>query len=650
MPAIWIIPALPLAAFLIICALFLRPARARFAPLVLIVALVAALALSLAAAAGRWHDPTHAAIEQRVTWLAIAPAVATGAGGLTLEVGALLDPLSAIMLVVVSLVSLLIQIYSIGYMHGDRGYGRYFAFMSLFSFSMLGLVIASNFLELYVFWELVGLCSYLLIGYYYQTTSAANAAKKAFIVTRFGDVGFLIGIIALSYAGGTFNFIELRHVVEGNQLVPFFFGQSAFVTVVALLIFSGAVGKSAQFPLHVWLPDAMEGPTPVSALIHAATMVAAGVYLVARAFFVFQASGAALVVVACIGAFTAFLAATIAVVQSDIKRVLAYSTISQLGYMMLALGAGSVAAGIFHLTTHACFKALLFLCAGSVIHAAGTNDMWEMGGLGRTMKWTAATAAVGALALAGIWPLSGFYSKDAVLATVATSPGLEAALGVGGRDLLLGAGLVVVLLTAFYMTRMWAVTFSGPARDAKRKHAHESPWVMLFPLVVLAALAATGGLLNHAATGMAFNRFLGAHEAHAAHAAWVVWASLGLALLGIASSWAIYGGGRNRVAGIASPGALAVYHFVQHKWWMDDFYHGLVARGVLAASRIFAWVDRHVVNGFVDGAGWLTGVAGRWLRQAETGQLQLYALVLLAAAAVIGFALAYLGVSLAVVP
>ena len=650
MTPIWIIPALPLASFLIIAALFLRPQRARFSAYVLIASLVAALALSLQAALELWHYPALAPLEQRATWLAIHPDSAAGAG-LTLEIGTLLDPLSALMLVVVSLVSLLVQIYSIGYMRGDRGYGRYFAFMSLFSFSMLGLVVANNFLEIYVFWELVGLCSYLLIGYYYQTASAANAAKKAFIVTRFGDVGFLLGIIALSHAGATFNFMQLQRLIETGGLTPFFFGQSVFVTVVALLIFSGAVGKSAQFPLHVWLPDAMEGPTPVSALIHAATMVAAGVYLVARAFFVFHASGSALVVVACIGAFTAFLAATIAVTQSDIKRVLAYSTISQLGYMMLALGAGSVAAGMFHLTTHAFFKALLFLCAGSVIHSVGEGDMWEMGGLGRAMKWTAATAAIGALALSGVWPLSGFYSKDYVLASVATSSGLASALGVGGREVLLGLGLVVVFLTAFYMTRLWAVIFTGKPRGERDErdehghaHAHESPWVMLLPLVVLATLAVFAGLLNHGSTGMLLNRFMGEGEAPHGEAQWLVWVSLGLALTGIATSWAIYGNGRNRVAAVTSAPALAIYRFVQRKWWMDDFYHGVVARGVLAASRVFAWVDRHVVNGFVDGAAWLTGVGGRWLRQAETGQLQLYVLVLLAAVAAAGFVLAYLGI------
>jgi NADH-quinone oxidoreductase subunit L len=644
MTAVWIIPLLPLASFLIIGVLFVRPERSRFAPYVLITSLLAALALSCSAVLGLWQSPTHAPTEMRATWLAINP----NGEGLTLEVGALLDPLSGLMLAVVSLVSLLVQIYSIGYMRGDRGYGRYFAFMSLFSFSMLGLVIANNFLQTYVFWELVGLCSYLLIGYYYQATIAANAAKKAFIVTRFGDVGFLLGIIALSKAGGTFNFLHLQQAIESNSLMPFFFGQSIFVTVCALLIFSGAVGKSAQFPLHVWLPDAMEGPTPVSALIHAATMVAAGVYLVARSFFVFHASGEALLVVACIGAFTAFLAATIAVVQSDIKRVLAYSTISQLGYMMLGLGAGSVAAGMFHLTTHAFFKALLFLCAGSVIHSVGTNDMWEMGGLGRKMKVTAATAAIGALALSGIWPLSGFYSKDHVLATVAMSPSLEAGLGPFGRAVLLATGLAVVFLTAFYMMRLWAVTFTGKARGepAKHEHAHESPWVMLFPLVVLAGLAAVAGLLNHGVTGMPLNYFLGEGEAPHGESAWLVWVSLGLALCGIAVSWAVYGHGRNRVAGVTNAAALVTYRFLQRKWYMDDFYHGVVARTAIAASRVFAWFDRHVVNGFVDGAAWLTGVAGRYFRLAETGQLQFYALVVVVAAALLGFALAFLGIGI----
>ncbi|MDO8489582.1 MAG: NADH-quinone oxidoreductase subunit L, partial [Candidatus Omnitrophota bacterium] len=386
-----------------------------------------------------------------------------------IEVGVLLNPISAVMLLVVCLVSLLVQVYSIGYMKADAGFRKYYAFLSLFSFSMLGLVIANNFLQMYIFWELVGLSSYLLIGHWYHKLAAANAAKKAFIVTRFGDFGFLIAILILATKTGTFNFLQLEHIFSQGLL------SQATITMVALLMFAGAVGKSAQFPLHVWLPDAMEGPTPVSALIHAATMVAAGVYLVARAYFIFSMSATALFVIAVIGAFTAFFAGSIALVQDDIKKVLAYSTVSQLGYMMLGLGVGAFTAGFFHLITHASFKALLFLGAGSVIHAMGTNDIWKMGGLYKKMKVTTLTFLIGGLALAGIFPTSGYFSKDAILIQVFNS----------GHYFLFAMAIVTVGFTAFYVARLFFVVFLSTDKFGTN-HPQESPAVMCVPLIILA--------------------------------------------------------------------------------------------------------------------------------------------------------------------
>jgi len=636
---IWLIPALPLAACLLIGAFCLRD-RQKWAPAFLILALAGSLALSVTAlhakpwlgGLGSGTDEWSAAPspEWRLTWLSIELAVPR----LAIEVGTLLDPLSAVMLVVVSLVALLIQIFSIGYMHGDSGYGRYFAYMGLFSFSMLGLVASNNLLLTYIFWELVGICSYLLIGFWYRKPEAAQAAKKAFVVTRFGDVGFLLGVLALSKSAGTFNFIELHTIIAQHALIPFFFGQSVFVTVVALLIFSGAVGKSAQFPLHVWLPDAMEGPTPVSALIHAATMVAAGVYLVARTYFIFKAAPVALVTVACIGGFTAFMAATMATAQNDIKRVLAYSTISQLGYMMLGLGAGSALAGIFHLTTHAFFKALLFLCAGSVIHAVHSNDLYHMGGLGRAMKITAATTAVGGLALAGIWPFSGFFSKDAILASVMGSQSLAAGIGEPGRLALFGLALLTVLLTGYYTTRMWLLAFTGAPRenplcDLEHK-PHESPAVMTVPLIILAGFALCAGWF-----GGPVRWFFGG--GHGAESLLVTALATGCALLGIIAGWVRF---RPAVAPRTAPAWAGLGRFFADKWYIDAAYQWFATHVILGASLLFAWVDRHVVNGFVDGVAWFTGRVGVAIRRTETGQLQFYALIIFAAAVIAGVVLA----------
>ena len=630
---IYLVPALPLASCILISLCCLQGRRQRLAPLLLIAALAGSLLVSLLLLVGLAGGELSPGPRHLFPWLAVQASDPP----LVLQFGFLLDGLSALMMVLVSAVALLVQVYSIGYMRGDDGYGRYFAFMALFSFSMLGLVTASNLLQTYVFWELVGLCSYLLIGFWYRKPEAANAAKKAFVVTRFGDVGFLLGVLALSYSAGTLDLGGLQRIIAGGELRPFFFGASAFTTVVALLIFSGAVGKSAQFPLHVWLPDAMEGPTPVSALIHAATMVAAGVYLVARTYFIFEASPYALGVVALVGVVTAFLAASIALSQHDVKRILAYSTISQLGYMMLALGAGGYVAGMFHLTTHAFFKALLFLCAGSVIHAVHSNDIRDMGGLARRMPITALTCAVGALALAGIPPLSGFFSKDEVLSCVVTSSSLVMLVGETGRRVVLGAALAVVFMTACYMGRMWLVVFAG-RRGESADHAHESPLVMTGPLALLALLAAGAGVLNLPALHHPLGQLLGEGEPAAA-VPWVATSSVAIGLAGLALAAAIYGLRLLDLGRIKSGWPLALYRGSQQNWYLDAFYTLVVARAVLVGADIIAWVDRHVVNGMVDGVGWLAGRAGTGLRRAHTGQLQVYAYVLVSAAVLVVLAL-----------
>src|SRR5437762_10090082 len=403
------------------------------------------------------------------------------AGDFETSVVALVDPLTGVMLLVVTGVGTLIHVYSIGYMHDDPGYARFFAYLNLFVFSMTMLVLAGNFLLLYVFWEAVGLCSYLLIGFWYTRDSAAAAGKKAFIVNRVGDFGFGLAVMWIWIAFGT---LDYAAVFKGAEtLAP------ATATGIALLLFMGACGKSAQVPLHVWLPDAMEGPTPVSALIHAATMVTAGVYVVARSHVLFDRSPTAMLVVAIVGCATAFFAATIGLVQTDIKKVLAYSTVSQLGYMFLACGVGAFTAGIFHLMTHAFFKALLFLAAGSVIHAmGGEQEMPKMGGLGRKIKWTYATMFIATLAIAGIPPFAGFFSKDAILFATFQS-------GAGDRiRTLYVLGLLAAVLTAFYMFRLIFLTFHGkPRYDEHKVHVHESPWSMRGPLVVLAILSVAGG-------------------------------------------------------------------------------------------------------------------------------------------------------------
>ena len=626
---LWLIPLAPLFAALVAGGLALTRRAERAAPLLTIAALV----LSSATALG--HFPDRARPEAGTVfldWLTLS-------SGPPIVLGVHLDALAWTMVAVVCFVSILVQVYSIGYMQGENGYARYFSYLSLFTASMLGLVVADNLFQLYVCWELVGICSYLLIGFWWTKPSAANAAKKAFVVTRFGDVGFLLGILLLVSVAGSFQFDAVTQTVtriaQGDlTAVPLVTAQT-FLTLAPLLLFCGAIGKSAQFPLHVWLPDAMEGPTPVSALIHAATMVAAGVYMVARLFPIFAASSVAMNTVLLIGTITAFLAATIALVQVDIKKVLAYSTISQLGYMMLGLGAGGQTAGMFHLVTHAMFKALLFLGAGSVIHAlhhaADPNDLRGMGGLSRRMRVTALTTGIGVLALAGFPLLSGFWSKDAILGAALEngSPTAYFALVIG---------IIVAALTAFYSTRMWMLAFAGEPRSEAAEHARESPAVMTIPLVLLAVPSILlGGILYSGGRFAAFLSETGAAHAEPMHI-WLIGVTSVAALGGIGLAWRLY-----RTADPAADPVQRVpgYVLFAHLWYIDDFWNAVGARGSLALGSAVAWFDRNVVDGAVNAVGAVCRKSGEELRRTTNGQAQSYAAVVFAALviALLAFAL-----------
>ncbi|MFA5308303.1 MAG: proton-conducting transporter membrane subunit [Dehalococcoidales bacterium] len=644
---IWLIMLLPLFAF-IINGLLLRPFIDRKSK---IYGYVTILAIGLSAVFSVWalgsvmSADSHEIAVPDVSWLAI--------GNFHFHVGIIMDQLAAVMAVVVSVVSLMVQIYSLGYMqHDEAGYYRYYTYMSLFTFSMLGLVLSDNLLFTFVFWEMVGLCSYLLIGFWFHKKSAADAAKKAFIVTRIGDFGFLAGILILYFNTQTFDILQLHTLAVTGVL-----GGSA-LTWACIGLFGGAVGKSAQFPLHVWLPDAMEGPTPVSALIHSATMVCAGVFLVARTMPLFVFSHDAITIVAVIGGFTAIFAATMGLVANDIKRVLAYSTISQIGYMMLGLGAAgmavsaeisgghlhttaeemviiakaAVAVGMFHLFTHAFFKALLFMGSGSVNHATGTFDMRQMGGLRKTMPWTYATFLIGSLSLAGIWPLAGFWSKDEILATAFTS-----------QPVLFWLAMITVFLTAFYMFRAIFMTFHGEYRGGAKEeghdysHTHESPWVMVGPLVFLAALAVCAGWWN---VGGNFSTFFG-HEVesgagflnffkvftHTVNGVPLPLISLIVALLGIFGAYAVY---LKKWVTAESIGRIfgPLYKLVYRKYFFDELYENIIVKLVLMKNLFtgFKLFDEKGIDGAVNGAGAIITGGGNTIRRAQTGQLQLYGL------------------------
>ena len=532
---------------------------------------------------------------------------------LHIDMGILLDPISVMMLVVISTVSLMVHVYSLGYMKGERGFQRYYAFLSLFTMSMMGLVVATNIFQMYLFWELVGVSSYLLIGFYYTKKEAVAASKKAFIVTRFADLGFLVGILFYGYYAGTFSFTpEVRLLAAAGTMIPLALG----------LMFIGGAGKSAMFPLHIWLPDAMEGPTPVSALIHAATMVVAGVYLVARMFPLFIGyAPEVLHWTAYIGAFTALYAAVVACVQSDIKRVLAFSTISQIGFMIVALGVSTSAdphagglgymASMFHLFTHAMFKALLFLGAGCIIHAVHSNEMSAMGGLRKYMPVTHATFLVACLAIAGIWPLSGFFSKDEILtACFAFSPAM-------GWLMTAIAGL-----TAFYMFRLYYNIFWG--RENRELHAahkpHEAPLTMTLPLVFLAAVTLVGGAIP-------FGKFVSSDGmSYTIHIDWrVAGVSLCVAAAGIALATWMYLRERQPVADRLALRFRGLHRAAYNRFYIDDVYqfvtHKVIFRFV---STPIAWFDRHVVDGFMNLLARAAGGAAYAIRDMQSGSVQRY--------------------------
>jgi NADH-quinone oxidoreductase subunit L len=599
------------------------------------------------------------AISMVVAYAALTHAAPFGEGGhgvhlwdwipareFTVEAGFYVDTLTACLLIVVTTIGMLVHVYSIGYMAHDPGYWRFFAYLNLFMFSMLLLVLADSWLLVFAGWELVGLSSYLLIGFWYRKRSAALAAKKAFIVNRVGDVGFALGIMAIWVNTGAVDgqhTLNIRESIE--KLVTQGDANTIPLTIVALLVFAGAMGKSAQFPLHVWLPDAMEGPTPVSALIHAATMVNAGVYLIARANLLFAAAPSALVVVAAIGIFTAILAASIAMTQTDIKRVLAYSTLSQLGYMFAALGVGAFTAAIFHLMAHGFFKGLLFLDSGSVIHSVHEEqDMRRMGGLSKKIPLTYATMFIGSLAISGIPPLAGFFSKDEILGEAFKL----------GFPWVWAIGLVVALMTAFYMFRLMGLTFWGTFRGPRElwDRIHESPAVMTLPLVLLAIPSALLGLWlglpfgNTTLHGWLEPVFAeGVELLHHAEAEYqlfgldgaLIGASVAVAALGIAAAWRLFGidslGIRirpqpERVRELtATNGATRfLYRASLNKWWFDDLNDLLFMRiGGRVAAGLW-WFDREIVDGIVNGLGAATRGAGSRLSEIQTGRVQNYAL------------------------
>jgi NADH-quinone oxidoreductase subunit L len=530
------------------------------------------------------------------------------AGTFKVPLGLTLDQLSKTMLVLVSGVGATIHIYSLGYMRDDEGKSRYFAALSLFMFAMLGIVLANNFVMLFIFWELVGFTSYILIGHWFYRDPAAAAANKAFITTRIGDFGFMIGILMVWMATGSVVFSEIA------PRIPTLANHPAFVTIAALLIFCGAVGKSAQFPLHVWLPDAMEGPTPISALIHAATMVAAGVYMLVRVAFIIQASPAALLVVAWIGTITAAMAALIATQQNDIKRILAYSTLSQLGYMIMAVGLASNDAAMFHLFTHAFFKALLFLAAGSIIVMLHhEQNIWKMGGLFRRLPITFVTFTVGALALIGCPPFSGFFSKDAILA-----------LAYERNTPIFIVGLLTAFLTAFYVVRLLLIVFFGDTRSEVARQSKESPLVMTGPLIVLAILAALGGFGFFARNFLALPIEKGAVLLVPALA-------FGALIVGSGLAIAIY---RNRTGDPIDVGVL------RHKFYFDEFYSWLINWTQDLLASVSAFFDRWIIDtAAVDGSSRGAWGVGALLRLIQVGNLQAYAFLFgLGVVAIIYFA------------
>jgi NADH-quinone oxidoreductase subunit L len=624
-----LIPFLPLAAFLINILLGKEVFREK-AHWVSVLAVVGSFIISVATLFDVISGETLN--KDLYTWVV--------SGTFKVSVGFLIDPLTAVMLIVVTTCSSLIHIYSIGYMRGDKGYYRFFSYMSLFTFSMLMLVMSNNFLQLYFGWEAVGLCSYFLIGYYFNKKSASDAGKKAFIVNRFGDFGFGLGVIMIFLTFGTLHYLPVFNNVSGivGKTVHLLGFDVSLVTLIALLLFCGAVGKSAQMPLHVWLPDAMEGPTPVSALIHAATMVTAGVFLVARCSPIFSLSEVALIVVALTGAITALFAATIGLVQNDIKRIIAYSTISQLGYMFIGCGVGAYAAGIFHLYTHAFFKSLLFLCAGSVMHAMGGElNLQKMGGLKKYMPVTYLTFVLGSLSISGIPGFAGFFSKDEILWLAYSSPN-----PVGKFVWLLGT--IAAFLTAFYSFRLIFLTFHGKFRGTHEQehHLHESPKVMTIPLILFSFGAIAAGWIGipHLLGGGAhFAEFLkpvlGHPEAYGTHSEeWMVMGiSIIVGLLGIGLAAYMYLARTDIPVRLAKNFRL-IHTMLFNKYYVDELYSFILVRPTLWAAKniLIGFTDAKIIDGIVNGVPRLIDKFSGTLRKVQTGLVQHYAIMMAAGA------------------
>ncbi|MCL5103438.1 MAG: NADH-quinone oxidoreductase subunit L [Armatimonadetes bacterium] len=664
----WLVPLIPVVAFVLIIAFGRKlPGQGAY---VAIAGMLASLAISLVIAAqwflmGGAHD-NHGLFSVVVQWMP--------AGSMFIDMGFSVDALSVVMLLVVTVVASMVMIYSVGYMHGDKRYARYFAYLSLFSAAMLTLVIANNILLMFMSWELVGLTSYLLIGFWFEKPSAMRAAKKAFLVNRIGDIGFMAGFILLFTRTHSFNLFGEAGIFENLDKLSATMHVGPWVIPLAamagLLLFAGAIGKSAQFPLHVWLPDAMEGPTPVSALIHAATMVAAGVYLVARMYPVYLAdtSHIALMAVACVGAFTALFAASIGIAQNDIKKILAYSTVSQLGYMIMSLGVFGYVAAIFHLMTHAFFKAQLFLGSGSVIHGTGTQDIREMGGLKKKMPVTYWTFLISTLALCGLPFTAGGFSKEEILGVAFHT-----------NKFVFYAALLGAFTTAFYMFRLVYMTFHGEPRNHEI-HAHESPKVMLVPLIILSTLAIVAGYVGMPFGGGHLNVFehntlpvLGEHYAevlegvlhHAGYTPGFHWNIFLMgtfaALFGIALATIIWYKPILKVEKL-EPAFAWLAKLVENKYYIDEIYQATIIRALmlvawlmymfdrwvidycivngvgyisLLVSAVWGWFDRNIVDGLVNLTGWITGSVGRTLRHLQTGVAQQYVFLLVVALVII---------------
>jgi NADH-quinone oxidoreductase subunit L len=558
-----------------------------------------------------------------LAWLNFSP-------GLTANMGIYLDPISVMMIVVITVISLLVNIYSIGYMKDDPAFGRFFGLMAMFSFSMLGLVVSSNILQLFVFWELVGMSSYALIGFWYEKPSAVAASKKAFIVTRFADAFFLIGILLVSFQAQSFDFRILNMPETAailNQNIMLGPLPINLLTLATLLIFAGGWGKSAMFPLHIWLPDAMEGPTPVSSIIHSATMVVAGVFLTARMFPLFSEAMGTLALIQFVGAFTAIFAAIIAITQFDIKRILAFSTLSQLGYMLFSLGVAKISLGgesgpglnslgysaaMYHVFTHAFFKCMLFLGAGALIHAVHSNDLVAMGGLKRLMPKTYWSLLAACLAISGIFPFSGFWSKDAILLAALQS----------GHYVTFGVGLVTGGLTAFYMFRFFFLAFHGEQRS-EHHDVHEDPW-MTFSIVALTIPTLGAGLLEHFFAGQVVASGL-AYANHLAHPSWLPVVASMVGISGIGLAWRFYGYGRTERADEWRQRFGPVYLLVQNKFYIDEIYlfftRRIIFQGIATPVK---WFDRNIVDGAMNLCGWILHLGGKAVRLAQNGQLQFY--------------------------